>query len=269
MREVNLSATLTPRLRRLAAIFGLSLRRVHEAGGASRSRAGGVACLRDRECAAAAALMPLMRPGVVVFITGPSGGGKSSLLRTLRPMLRRRRVRVVNAGVEITCGRTAHTHSGASIVDRLARESRRGDAGALDALAAAGLAEATLLMRCDRELSDGQRARFALARAMAACSRGAGSSGRRQTCMIADEFASTLDLATALSLATSVARWVRARGVICVLSTAREDVIDALDADVLVYVPFDAPIRVESRVGGVGGEHDAKRARREHRRRKG
>ena len=127
----------------------------------------------------------------------------------------------------------------ASIVDRLARESGRGDAGALDAMAAAGLAEATLLVRCEQELSDGQRARFALARAMAACSR-----ARRPTCLIVDEFASTLDAATASSLSASVSRWARARGVACVLATAREDVIEGLGADVMVYVGLGAGIEV-------------------------
>lgn len=179
-------------------------------------------------------VMGLLVPGDVVFVTGASGAGKSTLLRGLGRALVRRRWRVIDGTMGASSGGLECGVE--SIVDCLARVSGRGDAGALDALAGAGLAEATLLVRCEHELSEGERARFWLARAMAACERGGRVGGERCTCLIVDEFASTLDATTAISVGTSVARWARSRGVTCVLASAREEVVEGLMPEVLVWV---------------------------------
>lgn len=238
MREVTHTSALTPRMRRLAAVFGLSLRSAEMARW-SKSQMD--------KCPGGDALgevIEQMRSGDVVFVTGASGAGKSTLLRGLGRELVRRRWRVIDGTMGARSG--GRTRRVESIVDRLARDSGRGDAGALDALAGAGLAEATLLVRCEHELSEGERARFSIARAMAACGRGGRAGGKRCTCMIVDEFTSTLDATTAMSVATSVARWARSRDVACVLVSAREDVVEGLVPDVLVYV-------------GLGGVQSTKR----------
>src|SRR5947209_10771985 len=113
-----------------------------------------------------------IRPGDVVLFVGPSGSGKSSLLRAAGGQLGA----VDAAALELP---------DLPLVDALPGplEDR------LDRLAACGLSEARLLLRTPAELSDGQRYRFRLALAVAQasaldssplsrlCGRGAGGEG--------------------------------------------------------------------------------------------
>ena len=87
-----------------------------------------------------------VRPGDVVLFVGPSGSGKSSLLRAAG-----RQLGAVDAGsLELPDLPLADALPG-PLEERL------------DRLAACGLSEARLLLRTPAELSDGQRYRFRLA----------------------------------------------------------------------------------------------------------
>src|SRR4051812_18187527 len=95
-----------------------------------------------------------VRPGDVVLFVGPSGSGKSSLLRAAGQQLE-----AVDAG--------SLKLPDLPLADALPGplEER------LDRLAACGLSEARLLLRTPAELSDGQRYRFRLAYAACMASR--------------------------------------------------------------------------------------------------
>jgi ABC-type ATPase with predicted acetyltransferase domain len=98
-----------------------------------------------------------VRPGDVVYVTGPSGSGKSVLLARMAEALREAwpDARFADlAAVVLTAGRT--------VIDLLQPPLER----ALKVLSAAGLADAFLLLRTPEELSDGQRWRLRLALAM-------------------------------------------------------------------------------------------------------
>jgi len=164
--------------------------------------------------------------GGVVLITGPSGAGKSTLLRNWQRLLRARQQPAVNL----------NTHRHASprdpcVIDALQGPVRR----RLSLLAAAGLAEATLLPRRVSELSQGQRFRLRLAAAMQRALRKPGL-----VTLFIDEFAASLDRTTARSVACTLARWVRReRHVRLVVATAHDDVLEWLRPDALVWVPLN------------------------------
>src|SRR5436305_5044716 len=90
-----------------------------------------------------------VRPGDLVLFSGPSGSGKSSLLREVGGQLAARDANAVRL-------------PDVPLVDALPGSV----AERLDALAACGLSEARLLLRTPDELSYGQRYRFRLALAV-------------------------------------------------------------------------------------------------------
>lgn len=164
-----------------------------------------------------------LRPSDLVLFTGPSGSGKSSLLREAG-----RQLGAVDA--------MALPLPDCPLIDALAGpvESR------LEKLAACGLGEARLLVRTPAELSDGQRYRFRLALAL----------DGGAPCVMADEFAAVLDRTLAKVVAFNLRKLVTRTGRGALLATTHEDVADDLDADVRVICRGDGDVLVERR-GGV------------------
>jgi ABC-type lipoprotein export system ATPase subunit/GNAT superfamily N-acetyltransferase len=130
-------------------------------------------------------------PGEILLLTGPSGAGKTTALRTLASAAVQDR-RVIDLARVRLRQRPAVAH-----FPRLAPEA------AMRALAAAGLADARAMLKPPAQLSLGQRWRLALAIAL---NRARGSRG--PALIIADEFASTLDDLTARAVARLLRRAV-------------------------------------------------------------
>lgn len=162
-----------------------------------------------------------VRPGDIVYITGPSGSGKSVLLRELE--------RCVPASEAVNLARIDLP------ADRTVIDCFDGDLiSSLQMLSIVGLSDVFALLNRPCHLSDGQKYRFRLGRALAA--------GR--PFVFADEFGSELDGITAATVAFNVHKFAKRTQTTLVLASSREDFLMDLAPDVLVVKDFTEPAHV-------------------------
>lgn len=153
--------------------------------------------------------------GDVVLFTGPSGSGKSSLMRSAAAQLDGvLHLDVLPLGEQL-------------LVDALPGET----ADALALLAACGLGEAQLLLRTPAELSDGQRYRFRLALAIA----------QQPQWILADEFTANLDRTLAQVIAFNLRKVLKRRKIGLLAATTHEDIVAGLQPDLHVQGRLDGP----------------------------
>lgn len=186
--------------------------------------------------------------GRILFITGASGGGKSTLLRLIADALTsdtwRHNARVI---------RFDHLPDppDAPLVDAFPDTALE---ETLALLSLAGLADAFVMLRTPGELSEGQRYRLRLAQAAHAVL-SAPEDGRLAV-ILADEFGSTLDRITAKTIARNVRRWVKRDGsatrAICfIAATTHDDLLEALEPDVVIEKHPGSGVEVAVRVCGL------------------
>lgn len=195
----------SPRLRRACARFGLRL--THDTSTPTR---------RDE----ALRRLRSLPPDAIALVTGRSGCGKSTLLEDLRA--------ACAAGGESVW--TPPRARNARVIDAIGGTLHE----ALGTLARVGLADATILPRRVRDLSEGERARFVLAQACAAQHAG---------WVLIDEFLAVVDRPTARAVAAGARRVWRARklGPRLIVATAHTDLRGALRPD----VHLDLDVHVE------------------------
>jgi ABC-type ATPase with predicted acetyltransferase domain len=180
--------------------------------------------------ASARAIDAALGPGQLALVTGPSGGGKSTILREVRKILRERG----NAATVVNPERLAPGR----VVDALDASLET----TLVLLSSCGLADATILERRTGELSAGQRWRLALAVSM----RRAQRRGPHATLLV-DEFCSTLDRTAAACLCRTLRRWVRVRSIRAVCATHDDSLMEYLAPSVLAVQPLNGVARVQVR----------------------
>ena len=211
----TLSPRSTPRTQHLAALFGLDLDEPLE-----------VATLPPTELPVA--------PGTILFVTGPSGGGKSTILRCLARACRAHGRPVVDLQALVVADDQPLVET---FPDRLDATTRH--------LARAGLADARDLLKTPSQLSGGQYARYLLARAMA------GAGHHDASVILADEFASTLDRVTAVTLCRLLRRWITETGHTLVAATTRDDLLADLQPDAVAWKPLGDELQVVRRTREV------------------
>ena len=230
------------------------------------------------EVALYAGLVVDVRPGDVVFVTGPSGSGKSVLLRCLVEAMRAAEpaARIVDLADPGAPGPPA----GVPVIEGLPAEFEE----ALRLASTAGLADAFVLLRPPEELSDGQRWRLRLAHALARLLEPDGDSvdaaevtaliqpqvkrrapfeppaeagghvpargkqdapaARPMRVLVADELASTLDRLCARAVAYRLRRLADREGVTVLAASAHDDLVEDLAPDVLVVKGAGAEVEV-------------------------
>jgi ABC-type iron transport system FetAB ATPase subunit len=212
------SDRFTSRALRTLAAFGLTVQDVRLTASDRRRSESRAAAMAER-------VLDDLADGGLLLLTGPSGAGKSTLLGAVAELARKRRIAPVWSPEPAKlqrCRRRVVDIVATRLRERAGREPDR----ALTLLAACGLADARLaVMRAD-ELSDGERARLALALGLAACE--AESFSGRGVILLVDEFAASLDATTARGVASGLARRLHASNTAAVVATHREDLRKAL-----------------------------------------
>jgi ABC-type ATPase with predicted acetyltransferase domain len=159
-----------------------------------------------------------IRPGDIVYLTGPSGAGKSVLLRELQQCVPASD-RVTLAGIDLPPDRTVVDCFESDVVTTLRT------------LSTVGLSEVSSLLNRPGWLSDGQKYRFRLARALAA----------GKPFVFADEFCSELDRITAATVAFNVHKQAKRTGTTLLVASSRDDILLDLAPDVLIVKDFGGP----------------------------
>ena len=160
--------------------------------------------------------------GDIVYVTGQSGSGKSTVLRELCVQMQAAGLKVADIDkVEL---------EDRPLIDQIGKTT----AMALSLLSIAGLNDAYLFVRKPQELSDGQRYRFRLAKLI--------ESGAKV--WAADEFLAVLDRTTAKVIAYNLQKVARKLGATLIVATTHTDMVDDLAPNMLIEKRYREKIAI-------------------------
>lgn len=226
--STSISPSSSPRSRKVAEAFGVVAKRLD-------------ATLVDK-------LDLSVKAGEVVLLTGPSGTGKSLLLRALRSALSG--IDDLPSGVSMQfercerVGRVAWVGSvdgdkaPVDLLDGVNLEQ------ALSLLGVAGLAESSLFVRPASTLSDGQRYRLSIACALASSPQ----------VLFVDAFCEPLDDLSAAAVCKGLRDITQRSGISAIVATAAPDrLLPALKPDTVVQLLPGRTFRVHRRDDSSGG----------------
>lgn len=160
--------------------------------------------------------------GDVVYITGQSGSGKSTVLRELAAAMS-------EAGLTVSDIDKVDLKD-VPLIDQIGKTTQE----ALTLLSIAGLNDAYLFIRKPSELSDGQRYRFRLAKLI--------ESGAKV--WIADEFLAVLDRTTAKVIAFNLQKIARRAGATVLVATTHSDMVEDLAPSIYIDKRYREKIEI-------------------------
>lgn len=156
-----------------------------------------------------------IKEGDIVYITGPSGAGKTVLLKELEKQIRQSE-RINLAQIKLA--------DEMAVIDCIDGDVIEG----LKTLSLAGLNDVFCVLNRPANLSEGQKWRFRLATAIAA--------GKKY--IFCDEFCSNLDRITASVISHNIRKFADRTETIFVLASSHEDILADLSPDILVVMDF-------------------------------
>ena len=159
--------------------------------------------------------------GDIVYITGPSGAGKTVLLKELE--------KSIPASDMVNLARVK-LPSNKTLIDCIDGDLLT----SLRMLSIAGLNDCFCILNQPQKLSNGQKYRFRLAMALAA----------KKRFIFADEFCSELDRITAAVISYNIHKFAKRTSTTFILAASHDDILLDLAPDVLVIKELSGPAQV-------------------------
>ena len=164
------------------------------------------------------------RRGDLIYITGDSGGGKTLLLKAFKEFF----------GDEATALSDFEIDPDETLVEGIGGDAKE----AIETLSLCGLNDAFLFLRKYKELSDGQKYRYKLAKLI---------DNKETKVWIIDEFCATLDRVMARIIAYLIQKVARKLGKTVVAATTHQDLVEDFQPDILVEKGFENEVRAASK----------------------
>jgi ABC-type transport system involved in cytochrome c biogenesis ATPase subunit/N-acetylglutamate synthase-like GNAT family acetyltransferase len=161
------------------------------------------------------------RRGDLIYVTGDSGGGKTLLLKAFRGYF----------GEEALGLNDIEVNPEETLIEGVGKDVKE----AIEILSLCGLNDAFLFLRRFREVSDGQKYRYKLAK-LVDC--------RDKTVWLVDEFCTSLDRTMARVVAFLFQKVARRLGKTVVVASAHDDLIGDFQPDIVVRKGFEGDVEV-------------------------
>ncbi|MHB8603390.1 MAG: ATP-binding cassette domain-containing protein, partial [Nitrosotalea sp.] len=168
-----------------------------------------------------------INPGQVVLITGDSGSGKSTLLQEITSQMERSSKKEFG---KVTRNESVKVDENETVIEGVGKN----EVEAISILSMSGLSEAFLMLRKFKELSDGQKYRYRVAKMI----------NSDASTWAFDEFAAVLDRVTAKVVSYTVQKTARKLGKTLVLATTHEDLLQDLKPDIWIQKKFGESVTV-------------------------